>query len=348
MGLNGNVKKRRFRKRGGAKKKKKTEDVSAEAQDGCVSNGLRFGNTLADRRELPSMQPHSAGCNVYTNDSTSLDPNLLSYILKIQEDLNQMHTQEVSGARFSRPSMEDIDDDTPSPPSLLARNALSELQSRIHEVAMDRSASRILESLLLVANDEAVVADSLMAILSLGSTRVAVLAQHRCGSHVLEALVNAVSSSSTSNVYVRQAMKGIVKLLKDWDVDTLLTMMNHSCGSHVLRVIFASLAGLPVEEPREAKIDDSERGKIRTYVERLRKPVPEEWYIGIQHSVDWLFAKDPTALEGLRGNVFMYSSSIACGSGFLRESRARGKAGQGSAWKPTIKPCISSLWKSLC
>lgn len=296
--MNSDIKKRRFRKRGGAKKKKKVEDEPTQ-------NEGHLGHDYADKRhnEVPKKQDIQA--RVFRNprpfemsgiEATTLDRDLFSYLAKIQSDLNAMTE---NGQSFATGFQDDEDDDL-SPSELLAQNALSELQSKMHEVAMDPSGSRVLESLLKVAKDEAVIASSLASVLSLGSGRVAVLAQHRCGSHVLEALISRVSSFPGSVPEVQDAMKGLVKVLSEWNLETLLEVMNSMSGSHTLRVVFAVLAGIPVEEPREAKLDDSEPQKLLSYVERSRKETPHEWHAGIQHCAQLLLAcEDDKQLQQL-------------------------------------------------
>lgn len=303
----GGVKKRRFRKRGGAKKKKKT-DNGPPADDKGDRQGPPKRTRYAPEEQAPL--PHQSGSfsgnysanySGFDTPASSLEPNLLSYVLKIQEDLNEL----TGGPDFNQQKPvvhadDDDDDDVPAPHVLLARNALSELQPKMHEVAMDPCGSHILELLFRFADDDETMASTLSSMVSLGSGRLAVLAEHRCGSHVLQALVTAVSSPDFAGSVAHPAMLGIVRLLSEWDFGTLVSVMSNSSGSHVLRTIFAALAGIPVDEPREAKIDDSEGGKIRTYIERLKREVPPEWMEGLKHAADCLLSSEnPSDIQNL-------------------------------------------------
>lgn len=282
------MKKRRFRKRGGANKKKKVDNDLSTQENGEQQGPPKRTRHAAEERA--PMQHHSTNYSAtYTGFDTpvsSLEPNLLSYVRKINEDLLRM----TDGLQTSsvRGNDDDDDDDVPPPQVLLSRNALSELQSKMHEVAMDPLGSYVLEKLIRFADDDETIAGTLSSILSLGSGRLAVLAEHHCGSHVLQKLVEGVSSPDFACSVADPVMMGIGRHLAEWNFDTMTSVMSNAYGSHVLRAMFAALVGIPAEEPREAKIDDSEGGRIRTYIERLKRDVPAEWMDGLKHAANCL------------------------------------------------------------
>lgn len=283
--MNGSVKKRRFRQRGGAKKKKKPHSDGGPAQDAEQARPYYEGGDNYRYQEHRNHRTYEA----LAYESTTLDADLFSYLQKIQADLNSM----IEDVRF-----QDDEDGEPTAAELLAQNALSEFESKMHEVAMDPVGSRVLENLFKVAKDETIIANVLASLLSLGSGRVAVLSQHHLASHVLEALVTRVASLPRTVLAVHDAMTQLTKVLSAWDLETLISVMGVVSGSRVLRVIFAALVGIPVEEPREAKLGDSEPRNLKSYVERLRKDTAEEWHAGISSCAELLLT-DATQLEKL-------------------------------------------------
>jgi hypothetical protein len=321
---------RRFRQRGGAKKKKRPRKES----DAPGSTVHDF--TAPDLNTLPcpsldqmpaSVRPFEsnkysdrhgkASYNGAANNAvhgqpapvfeSQLDPGLVQYLSQLRDDLQQM--------QFSHQQHED--DPEEEPPSLmLARNGLSSLTPNLHEVCLEPLGSRVLEMLIqAAAADPDCIADTLSAILALGSHRVAILADHRCGSHVLQSLVVAVTGDAAvaggGSTSQAKALEMLGQMLSDWSLEDLMNVMSSSCGSHVFRAIVAGLAGLPAEEPKEAKLDDSTGSdRIVSYITRLAIDVPKEWMISVVNLAERLLEADETG-DGLHSLVWTASSCAA-------------------------------------
>jgi hypothetical protein len=254
---------RRFRQRGGAKKKKKTRLPDALPND-------------VDRHPSPAgpYYPPGAAAPPRQPQECQLDPELARYLYQLRDDMDRLERED------GRAVGPDGDDEPPS--ILLARNGLVSLQANLHEVAMEPMGSRVLETLVRTARaDTDVLAGTLSALLALGSRRVAALADHRCGSHVLQSLVLAVSSAVAAEgggEAGMAAMQALGRLINEWTLPEVVAVMSSSCGSHVFRAIVAGLAGIPAEEPREAKLDDAAGStRLATYIELGGVDVPQEW-----------------------------------------------------------------------
>lgn len=323
---------RRFRKRGGAKKKKKNDarDASSAPPDLAPRenehhpHGVGAGEGEDPHQAAWGRQSYGGGEKGYGvgghgyggggygagGADSHLDPELLSYLLKLRDDLEQLDPiGEVSAAWANSPDRYSIDDDVPPPPVLLARNALTELRQRVHEVARDSSGSRLFEKLLRYASDGSAVAAVLDAVLALGASRVSALAQHRNGSHVLETMLRMVSKESMSAEGVEAAMKRLVAVTEEWTADELLEIIQSSSASHVFRVVVASLAGLPEDEPKESKLDDSSPTKIRSYVDRMGVEVPDEWLSAVRSLAERILEEG--ARRDLLGLVWAPASCAA-------------------------------------
>lgn len=264
---------RRFRRRGGAKKKKKPLQNPSDSKP-------------ADRPPQPSKPVLENDSRVYRPMSqelqTSVDGDLQNYLLRLYDDLNSLDPTGRICSQYN-PS----DDDDPPPPVLLARNSLRELAPRIQELARDNAASRLLETLFLSARDAEAVAVVLDAILSLGSSRVAALAQHHSASHVFEKLVRLLKAEIQLPV-----LSDLARVVSEWTAAELVQLMQNSSGSHALRIIIATVSGLPEDEPREAKLDDTNPSKIRSYVDTMAVEVPKEWHASVCSVVNKLLEND--------------------------------------------------------
>lgn len=251
-------KQKRFRKRGGAKKKKHPQNTAPP-----LSSPIPSPPTTAP----PPSESYFSG---FQDTSTFLDPELQSYVVKLSAELISLDPDEAVASKFASSPTDD-----PPPSVLLARNALSQLNPHIYDLARDPNASRLLEALIRVVVDPGCVANTVKAVVNLGASQVASLITHSTGSFVLEKLLAAVVSDLSEEV--EEAVFALSKCVTDWSREEIVTIMRSSSGSHVFRRIVALLAGLPVEEPREAKLDDSNGGRIVRYMYDMAREVYEEW-----------------------------------------------------------------------
>jgi hypothetical protein len=310
----GNASQRRFRQRGGAKKKKKRQELEHPKPDGLTEIATREASHVSAVSAYRAPSEFKASAFV----ESPLDPELVQYLLQLRNDIEALG----DAAQQQYDDQKADNSDEPSPLLLLSRNALMSLMPNMHEVSMDPMGSHILETLIQGARpDSQVLGDVLSGVLALGARRISALADHRCGSHVLQSLVQAVlerarfgtmapTSSSTGNS-LDTAVDALLRLLtNDWTVDELVAVMSSSCGSHVFRVVVAGLAGLPVEEPKEQKLDDSSGSKrIKSYVDRLAVQVPDDWLAAIGSITERLLESDKG--DGLHGMLWAPSSCAA-------------------------------------
>jgi len=267
--------------RGGNPKKAAEKDEGKSAPDGYSGGGGGYGNSYGNG--------YSSGVAMFNADSTTLDQDLFAYLVRIQEDLNAMLSEAPQN------DDENVFDELP-PVVLLAQNALSEITPRIHEVAMDPMGSRLLQSLIKNARNESVISGVLGSLLSLGTNRVVALAQHRCASHVLQDSIT-VAATVAGN---RAVMEKLVGVVTSWDFYTIRDIISEGSGSHVMRAIFAVLAGIPMEEPRESKLDDSNPVPIVPYFKKDDiDPTPLEWHKAITHVVEQLMGVNPEQIQKL-------------------------------------------------
>lgn len=254
---------KRFRKRGGAKKKKKPSIAALETtpHEASVHDG--------------SQTMYISG---FQEADTLLDAELLSYLRKLEADLEQ----EDPGAEIAL-SWRGTDGEDVPPSVLLARNALLELAPRMNEIARDNSAGRMVETLAKCAQDPNVTSEVLSGLLACGPTRLASLATHHCASHVFETLLNVTNACVDESESAVLAISQLSKHVSLWSAEDVLEMIHSAAGSHVFRTCMAVLSGLPNDEPREAKLDDSQPQKVLTYMETMRNSVPEEWLNAVAH-----------------------------------------------------------------
>ncbi|PXF47032.1 Pumilio-like [Gracilariopsis chorda] len=253
---------KRFRKRGGAKKKKKNREL--------------LPTTENERSAVPSSETanhashYFSGFSAPTYDVKRLDEDIQNYLLKLQDELESLDPGAEIASSWHPSGSEDV------PASiLLARNALRELSSRVNEVARDNSGSRIMEALMSYAKDAEVLVGVLEAILDCGSSRFVDLATHRTGSHTVETVIHALRlTSSAENLPV---FGRLGTTMTSWNDEELSEIMRNPSGSHVFRACLAALAGLPDDEPKEARLDDSDPGKIRSYIDMREIQVPGDW-----------------------------------------------------------------------
>lgn len=249
---------KRFRKRGGAKKKKKEPSRKTFPSSNVPSP--------ANTAPLPSVSYFSG----FQETTSALDSDLQSYITKLSAELISLDPEEAIASSFaSNPT------DDPPPSVLLARNALLELSPRIYELARDSNASRLLEALIRVVADPVCVSGAVKAVVDLGASRVATLVTHRTGSFVLEKLLSVVGDSSSKEA--EEAVFALAKCVTEWSKEEIIDMMQSPSGSHVFRRIVALLSGLPLDEPKNAKLDDSDGGKIVRYMYDMGREVHGEW-----------------------------------------------------------------------
>jgi hypothetical protein len=285
---------RRFRQRGGAKKKKRkalaaSQPGQNEAQGESAVKQHAGGAAYAASASVPDPARHEAPSfqrNEAQWQESQLDTELARYLYQLKDDLARLERESAFNGTWNAPNAADdgkdaFDSDLP-PLLLLARNGLVSLHANLHEVAMEPMGSRVLETLIrTVRSDAAVLSTTLSTLLTLGSRRVATLVEHRCGSHVMQSLVTAVAADVTAAGEGHEgmaAMGALCKVLLEWTVSEVRSIMASSCGSHVFRAIVAGLAGIPAEEPKEAKLDDSAgSARIMTYIESGAFDVPQQW-----------------------------------------------------------------------
>lgn len=346
--------KRRFRKRGGAKKKKKsqvTQDGQTDPERGTAgvseNDATQSGNEHApDSQTLVEPDAHPTrsrfggeGTTVYNYGGSTLDAELAQYLRQVRDDLQRLATEDEQETTAT------ASDDQPQS-VLLARNALSSLTGHLHEVAMDTAGSRILEFLLQAASsDRDAMAEALNNLLALGSQRFGTLCQHRCASHVLQSLIHVVvdaRSMAFGPGHTMTAIENLIATLAEWPAGDVAAIMSHSSGTYVFREIVAGLAGLPVDEPKEQKLNDSKgSSRIKSYIDELQVDVPSEWLAAISKLGSSLVeADDGYELQS------MLSAPASCGalqallSGLVRYGRAEARQ--------LAKACIKDSCLDLC
>ncbi|KAI0567785.1 Nucleolar protein [Gracilaria domingensis] len=297
---------KRFRKRGGAKKKKNIK----ERAEGTEKQPLK-----------PVHRPISTPSRYFSGFTTvqenRLDNDLQSYLGKLQDELETLDP----GAEIATDWHPNESEDVP-PSVLLARNALRELSSRASEVARDNYAARTVEALLRCAKDSEVLATFLHSILDCGPSSVASMAMHRCASHVLQTSIHVLCQFLDGKN--DSAMAKLGATISSWTDEEISDVIQSPSGSHVFRATLAALAGLPEDEPREARLDDSSPSKIRNYIETHGKEVPEDWLqmarsIGMRllestslSITDMLWQPAPcTALQALLSALAVRDKSVA-------------------------------------
>ncbi len=290
----GSKKRRRFKARGGVQKRKRHQQtekavIEEKANGGQNRNQLRYNRPRIGSKALA----------LTGEEPTTLDRELYSYLVRVQNELESLsaHSAQASSEEIAGKDDDDDDDGLP-PPVLLAQNAVCEIIPRLHEVAVDPSGSRVLQSLLRRIRDPEIVADMLRNVVSPGASRFASLAEHRCASHVLQDICTFLSSYSLSLVSVRESISNLVQTIMMWDLGQLLLVMESPGGSHVLRSVFGLLAGISPEEPRTAKLDDSSPVPIRPYFEISRVETPQEWHRAVIHFAN-LFISTPDRVKNL-------------------------------------------------
>lgn len=254
---------KRFRKRGGAKKKKKRNDDILPSVDNQKS-------TLPDPQTTNHTSYYFSGFNAPSSYDRRLDGDIQNYLLKLQDELESLDP----GAEIARSWHPRGSEEVP-PSILLARNALKELSSHVNEVARDSSGSRVMEALMNYAKDVEVLVCVLEAILDCGPSRFIDLATHRTGSHTVETVVHALRTASPTEIVPVIGRLGTT--MNSWNDEEMAELVRNPSGSHVFRTCLAALAGLPDDEPREARLDDSDSGKIRSYIDKREIQVPEDW-----------------------------------------------------------------------
>eukprot|EP00172_Hildenbrandia_rubra_P004063 Plantae.Rhodophyta-Hildenbrandia_rubra.ctg7508.p1 GENE.Plantae.Rhodophyta-Hildenbrandia_rubra.ctg7508~~Plantae.Rhodophyta-Hildenbrandia_rubra.ctg7508.p1 ORF type:complete len:729 (-),score=122.42 Plantae.Rhodophyta-Hildenbrandia_rubra.ctg7508:2874-5003(-) len=230
------AKRRRMRQRAGRNKKNKESRRSEKI-------GKLYNDEGDDRQwEKPP------------DESTGLDAGLVSYLTQISESLTNLENGEEGEEEHAKDSPEEGDT---SARGLLVKNSLMELVPRIHEVARDPLGSRILEKLIEADSNGDAVRRLCETLFLSGKGRVLDVAQHRCGSHVLEKLIETVGKEGA--VEAKGPSPGML-LLADFAEsltgDDIVFLISDARGSHVFRVLVAVLAALPIDEPRQAKLED--------------------------------------------------------------------------------------------
>lgn len=299
----------RFRKRGGAKKKKKASSSSATPPADFPASAPRVDFTP------------SGYVSGFQSTPSTLDSDISSYLSQLQTTLHSLDPDGSLAAAFSTSPSLDVDD--PPPSVLLARNALHELAPRIAELSRDGFASHLLESLIRACADASALSATLTSALAAGPGRFASLAAHHAASHVLDAALLALALMTEAED-AKHALDLLADTVGKWDPHHVVEVVTSASGSHVFRTIVSTLAGVPREEPREAKLDDSERGRIRSYIDRMATDVPEEWRKAVRNVAEGLLDTDTinlhdmtwtpapcTALQALLASVSVSDKELA-------------------------------------
>lgn len=283
-------KRRRFKVRGGVRKKQNRERVERKES----GEGLRQDNQHRNhwRSNQPNVIDHRTVSKTLTltgEEPTTLDRDLHSYLVKVHNTLNSLSIQPTLDGSNLSTTVDEDDEELPSA-VLLAQNAVSELISRLHDVAMDPSGSKIFQSLVWHVRDPEIIANTMKSIVALGSSRFVSFIEHRCASHVLQDVIKKLSMVSPSIIFVHDSVIGLAQSLETWDAHQLFNTMCAPSGSHVLRSVFGLLAGIPPEEPRTAKLDDSSPVPISAYYEITKVETPVEWHNAIIHFANLIIA----------------------------------------------------------
>lgn len=272
---------RRFRRRGGAKKKKKEKSVQADGSDNDKahkSDELTFQASVSDGYFLDyapsSSVPETAPSDVKPGSTSehpsvrpvsyshaTLDADVEAYLTKVKDEFDLLCNTEQTEEVYSNP--DDVDPENPSPCTLLARNTMSELAPRLHELARNNLASRFLESLVPYAGAPVCVT-LLDTLLEAGSRQFSSLATHPCASHLLQTLLVTAIPASVPQL--------LPEVLISWDHETLIQIISSSAGTHVFRSAVALLVAMPVNEPSAAAIMDNIPPSARYYDDLSRKP----------------------------------------------------------------------------
>ena len=312
---------RRYRKRGGAKKKKKQNVLNEQSSDPYEpKNSVNVTNNHENFNSVPKNQ-YAGGFS--GRKERLFGEELQSYLEKLVNDLEQLDPGAELATLWAKKANRD-DDDIPQS-VLLARNSLKELAPHAHELSRDGYAGRILERLLEASNDVDASAELLKAILSCGSKRLLELSLHGCASHVLQKLIGTTAITSYEDSECsKQAMELLSETVSAWTCGDIIEVIYSSAGSHVFRACVAALAGIPVEEPRETKLDDANPQKITNYIENMAVDVPKTNHETVKQLVDKLLQKDTkdlldipwtpassTAVQGLIAAVSVSNRSLA-------------------------------------
>lgn len=142
--------------------------------------------------------------------------------------------------------------------SQVARAALRELSGHIQAAARDGVGSRVLEQLLDVTDAPDAVDELAVSLLAVGGSRAAGLATHRCGSHVLQRLLERITADAAAagrDAPPSPALTAALGWLDGLSVPALVELVTDARGSHVFRAAVTGLAGVPLEAPRSADVD---------------------------------------------------------------------------------------------
>lgn len=200
----------------------------------------------------------------------TLDPETELYLQKLQQSFEQIqHQHPTDRYAFTNPDHDDDNDTSnPSPVTLLARNSLNELKTRIPEVSRHNVACRLLESLLPHAGARTCVS-VLDAVLDTGSRQFASLAAHPCASHLLQKCLDGA--------HVAGVPSKLGDVLSEWTHDIIVQVSSSSSGTHVFRSAVSLLARVPwTEEPAHARMSDDKLPSKSYFDDAPCKPAEED------------------------------------------------------------------------
>lgn len=296
---------KRFRKRGGAKKKKKKADAASLPAFTEVT------------QPSPVVPPSNDTNPNYVSGFTAefkpqsgrVGQELQSYLDKLQASLEEVDPGAEAALAY-------FPGDEEAPESvLLSRNALTELAPKLAQLSLENNAARFIEILLRTAKSKEVLSEALDAVLSAGASHVVDLAIHRCASHVLETLIVSLRE-------VGSDLNALNPIVSAWTPEQFKGLISSPSGSHVFRLIVATLSGLPSDEPREAKLDDSYPKQIHTYIDK-RESVSDESLSAVRDLVNTILnadiplqdmlweSKTSAALQGLLSAVTVADKALA-------------------------------------
>ncbi|OSX68474.1 hypothetical protein BU14_2735s0001, partial [Porphyra umbilicalis] len=166
--------------------------------------------------------------------------------------------------------------------SLVARAALRELAGHVQAAARDGVGSRVLEQLLDATDAAEAVDEVAVSLLAAGAARAAGLATHRCGSHVVQALVGRLAADAAAAGAATPPSAGLAAAtgwLDALDAAAVVGLMTDARGSHVFRAAVTGLAGVPPGPPRSADVDAgaplTAAAAASSYITEGAWPMPE-------------------------------------------------------------------------
>lgn len=224
-----------------APKRQKSANAAAEAQE-------------ADQGEYND-QPVPSWCS---NDNTPfglVPPAVQSYFKEVDGQLAQLGSDE-----------DEI--------GVLVQASISEIDGNELALATDPTCSLVLEHICAHLPDKA-----LRVLFDRMSGNFSILAAHRYGSHVLQAILSASqvaldrgeNATDTSSAGVLRSISQLVRDMYTELEPDLVNMISDPFSSHVLRSVVCLLAGVPIEGVRSKR---SAKYRAKEHKKQAMQPLP--------------------------------------------------------------------------